>query len=107
MNKIQVTIEFDSYKLCRVKPQNNTGIIYPYKKWIGEMVCAIPVPYIISEKVIERNKDETGKYHLTFKTNEIIHKEVKDNKTTGRIYVPSHLIGADLLVVIAPQIDYF
>ena len=107
MTRIELNIEFDKYNLLRVKPTTNkTSIIHPSKDFIGKEVCIIPVPYILNDKVIEKNKDENGTYHLKFQTDTIICKEVARHKTIGRVYLPSTLIGADVLVVDAPNVEY-
>lgn len=107
MTELVIRLKFDKYDLCRVKPFNKVGIAYPSVEWIGKDVLVIPVTYVISEKIIERNLEDDGYYYLQMETDTIIHKNVKNGKSVGRIYVPKELIGADVLIVDAPKIEYF
>lgn len=107
MNEIKINLKFKDYKICKVKPFSNTAIIYPKKEWIGKRVCAIPLPYTISEKIIERGKNEEDIYELTLQTDAIIPKIVKDGSNVGRCYINQEFVGAEMLIIEAPIIEYY
>jgi len=105
MNDIQLTIRFKEYQLCRVKATNQ-GVAYTHKGWVGKTTTIIPMPYSISEKVIEREcKNDDGTYSIITYANTMITKPIHDGKNVGRVYLPKEWIGLDVLIIEAPNYD--
>ena len=108
MTEAEIYLKFDSYEFRRVKQHSSTnGVIYADKKWIGKDALIIPVPYDISDKMIERCKNKDGIYEICIPINAFFTKQMKDANSVSRVYLPFDFIGADCIIVEAPKIEYF
>lgn len=102
MNEIKTTLKFKEYCFSRVKPTNN-GVAYTPINWCNKKATIIPLPYTISEKIIEKQcKSEEG-YTLTIPTIQILTKTIKEGSNIGYIYLPKEWIGLDVLIIETPH----
>lgn len=102
MNEIMTTATFQEYLFCRVKPTND-GIVYVPKEWIGKEVSIIPMPYTISEKVIEKECKTSDGYIITVPTIQIMSKTIGKGKNVGYMYLPKEWVGLDVLIIKLPN----
>lgn len=105
MTTITSTIRFDKYVFSRVKPYSKSAICYTPTDWVGKQVLIIPVSWQVSDKTIEHSKLEDGTYEFTTHTGEMFIKTISKGSNVGRAYLHQDYIGADVLIVEAPQID--
>ena len=105
--KIQVKLNFTEYQFSRVKPTTgNSAIIYTNTDWINREVIIIPMKLNITDRLIEKKYNpETKEYELTLETDLILKKTIKEGKNIGRAYLPTELIGLDMLIIPKPQIE--
>lgn len=103
MTEITATIRFKDYVFSRVKPTNN-GVAYTPTTWVGKTVNIIPVPYTISEKIIQKeHQKEDGTYEISIPVTQIIIKKIGTGKNVGYAYLPNTWIGLDVLIIETPQ----
>ena len=107
MTKIEVKLNFKEYQFSRVKPTTgNSAIIYTNTDWINREVIIIPMKLNITDRLIEKKYNpETKEYELTVETDLILKKTIKEGKNIGRAYLPTELIGLDMLIIPKPQIE--
>ena len=107
MTTIEVKIKFKEYQFSRVKPTTgNSAIIYTNTDWINREVIIIPMKLNITDRLIEKKYNpETEEYELTVETDLILKKTIKKGKNIGRAYLPTELIGLDMLIIPKPQIE--
>ena len=106
MTKIEVKIKFKEYQFSRVKPTTgNSAIIYTNTDWINREVIIIPMKLNITDRLIEKTKNKEGNYEMTIETDLILKKTIKEGKNIGRAYLPTELIGLDMLIIPKPQIE--
>ena len=105
--KILVKLEFKEYQLSRCKPSTKTSaVIYTKKSWIDREVCIIPMKLDITDRYIESQfNPETETYTMTVETDTILRKTIKNRQNIGRTYLPTELIGIDMLIIPKPVIE--
>ena len=106
MNEIILTLRFKEYEFRRAKPVGSGGVIYTTKDWIGKNVSLIPVPYDVTDKMIEKHRNHDGIIEISLPSPHIINKEIKDGTNVGRAYIPKDYIGYDFLIIETPPITY-
>ena len=106
MNEIIISLQFKEYEFRRAKRVGDSAVIYTTKEWIGKNVSLIPVPYNVTDKMIEKCKNEDGTYELSIPSTHIINKKIIDGSNVGRAYVPKEFIGYDVIIIETPPIDY-
>ena len=106
MTKIEVKLNFKEYQFSRVKPTTgNSAIIYTNTDWINREVIIIPMKLNITDRLIEKTKNKEGNYEMTIETDLILKKTIKEGKNIGRAYLPTELIGLDMLIIPKPVIE--
>lgn len=106
ITNIQIKITFKEYEFRRVKRLSNTSAVtYTPKTWVGKQVCVIPMKLTITDRYIENcwNEDKQ-QYEINTETDVIYKKTVGNTTNVGRITLPPHLIGLDVLIIETPQI---
>lgn len=107
-NRITIELEFKDYEFRRVRHMGDKPVLYTTNDWIGKEVLIIPVPYNITDRLIDASYDEeSDSYKVRVKSDTIIKKRVGRSKNIGRIYVPKDLLGLDCLIIKAPILDNF
>lgn len=106
MNEIEVKLTFSDYDLKRAKPFTRSSIVYIRKDWVGKVVNIIPVKDYVDVNVIEDCIHEDGYYKVILYTNIILKKVVRGNDRIGRIYLPYDMLGLNLLIFEAPEIEF-
>ena len=108
MTTIKLQLTFKEYVFSRVKPQTNQPIAYTPTTWVGKTVCIIPMDIHTTDRLIESQwNDETQQYELEAETNMILLKTIKQATNIGRVYLPKELVGMDVLIIEAPQLENF
>lgn len=102
MNEIKTTLKFKDYCFSRVKPTNQ-GVAYAPAEWCGKKVTVTPLPYTISEKVIEKQYKVDDGYELSIPTTTILTKTIKKGANIGYVYLPKEWIGLDVLMIETPN----
>lgn len=105
-NKISINLQFKEYEFRRAKAIGSGGVIYTTKDWIGKNVSLIPVPYDVTDKMIEKHRNHDGTIEISILSTHIINKEIKDGTNVGRAYIPKYYIGYDFLIIETPPINY-
>lgn len=106
MNEIEIKVRFKEYLFKRVKPKTSGGLAHTPQEWIGKKVLVIPVPMTVTDRLIESTYDEnTQTYEIALKNTIILNKQIKTSTTTGRIYLPTELIGLDVLIIEEPSYE--
>ena len=105
-NEITLKLKFKNYELRRAKAIGSGGIIYTTKDWIGKNVSLIPVPYDVTDKMIEKHRNHDGTIEISLLSTYIINKKIKDGTNVGRAYIPKDYIGYDFLIIETPPITY-
>ena len=106
MNEIILTLRFKEYEFRRAKAIGSGGVIYTTTNWIGKNVSLIPVPYDVTDKMIEKHRNHDGTIEISMPSTHIINKEIKDGTNVGRAYIPKDYIGYDFLIIETPPINY-
>lgn len=105
-NEITVKLKFKNYEFRRAKAIGSGGVIYTTTDWIGKNVSLIPVPYDVTDKMIEKHRNHDGTIEISIPSTHIINKEIKDGTNVGRAYIPKDYIGYDFLIIETPPINY-
>ena len=107
-NKIKILLEFDNYEFRRVKLMGENPVLYTKKEWVGKNVLIIPVPFDVTDRLIEAKWDaELHCHRIIIETYTILKKKVGNSRNIGRIYVPKDFIGLDCLIIEAPKLNNF
>ena len=107
MTEIKINLKFKEYQFCRVKPTTgNSAIIYTNTDWINREVIIIPMKLDVTDRYIESKfNPEWETYEMTVETDIILKKTIKGGKNIGRAYLPTELIGIDMLIIPKPNIE--
>ena len=107
-NKISIELQFKDYEFRRVTRMGEYPVLYTTGEWINKEVLIIPVPYNVTDRLIEKCYDEELEaYKVSIISDTIIKKRVGKSRDIGRIYVPKDLLGLDCLIIKAPILDNF
>ena len=107
-NKISIQLQFKEYEFRRTKMMGGNPVLYTTEEWVNKMVLIIPVPFNVTDRLIESTYDIDDEcYKIGIESDTILKKRVGRNGNLGRIYVPKDLIGLDCLIIEAPILPNF
>ena len=106
MNEIEVKLTFTDFDLKRAKPSSRSSIVYVRKDWVGKVVNIIPIKDYVDENFFDDCIHEDGSYKVILYTNLILKKIVRGNERIGRVHLPDDMLGQNLLIIEAPEIEF-